>query len=55
MNYKTLRNIILQRRSHRLPHWKDFIRQTLDLVEHPDLLPGLTRKTEKSALEACPL
>ncbi len=55
MNYKTLRNIILQRRSHRLPHWKDFIRQTLDIVEHPELLPGLNRKTEKSALEACPL
>ena len=48
MNYKTLRNVILQRRSHRLPHWKDFIRQTLDIVEHPELLPNLTRKTEKS-------
>lgn len=48
MNYKTLRNVILQRRSHRLPHWKDFIRQTLEIVEHPELLPSLTRKTEKS-------
>jgi hypothetical protein len=55
MNYKTLRNVILQRRSHRLPHWKHFIRQTLDLVQHPELLPGLTRKTEITALEACPL
>jgi hypothetical protein len=42
MNYKTLRNIILQRRTHRLPHWKEFIRQTLDQVEHPELLPELS-------------
>jgi len=47
MNYKTLRNIILQRRTHRLPQWKDFIGQTLALVDHPELLPGLTRKTVK--------
>lgn len=44
MSYKTLRNIILQRRTHRLPHWPEFIRQTLVLVEHPELLPGLERK-----------
>lgn len=44
MSYKTLRNIILQRRTHRLPHWKEFIRQTLSLLDHPELLPGLDRK-----------
>jgi hypothetical protein len=44
MNYKTLRNIILQRRTHRLPHWKEFIRQTLEQIEHPELLPGLKRE-----------
>lgn len=44
MSYKTLRNIILQRRTHRLPHWKEFIRQTLALLDHPELLPGLERK-----------
>lgn len=44
MSYKTLRNIILQRRAHRLPHWKEFIRQTLALLEHPELLPGLDKK-----------
>ncbi len=44
MSYKTLRNIILQRRSHRLPHWKAFITQTLEQVEHPELLPGLREK-----------
>lgn len=42
MSYRTLRNIILQRRTHRLPHWKEFIRQTLQQVDHPDLLPSLT-------------
>lgn len=44
MSYKTLRNIILQRRTHRLPHWKEFIRQVLTVVDHPELLPGLERK-----------
>jgi hypothetical protein len=46
LNYKALRNIILQRRHHRLPHWQSFIRQTLDQVNHPDLLPGLTERKE---------
>ena len=44
MSYKTLRNIILQRRTHRLPHWKEFIRQTLERIGHPELLPGLKRE-----------
>ena len=43
MSYKTLRNIILQRRTHRLPHWKEFIRQVLEVADHPELLPGLKR------------
>jgi hypothetical protein len=47
MNYKTLRNIILQRRTHRLPHWKEFIRQTLEQVEHPELLPELSLRTAR--------
>lgn len=47
MSYKTLRNIILQRRTHRLPHWKEFIRQTLEQASHPELLPGLSAKTAR--------
>jgi hypothetical protein len=47
MNYKTLRNIILQRRTHRLPHWKEFIRQTLEQIEHPELLPALSIRTAR--------
>jgi len=41
MNYKTLRNIVLQRRSHRLPHWKKFCGAVIDQVKHPELLPSL--------------
>lgn len=41
MSYKTLRNIILQRRNHRLPHWRRFIEQVLLQVQHPELLPTL--------------
>lgn len=41
MSYKTLRNIIIQRRKHRLPHWQEFIRSVLRQVEHPELLPEL--------------
>jgi hypothetical protein len=47
MNYKTLRNIILQRRTHRLPHWKEFIRQALEQVEYPELLPELSVRTAR--------
>ena len=39
MSYRTLRNIILQRRHHRLPHWSSFIVQTLEQIEHSELLP----------------
>ena len=44
MSYKTLRNIIIQRRHHRLPHWKMFIQQVLEQLEHPELLPSLESK-----------
>ena len=44
MSYKTLRNIIIQRRHHRLPHWKMFIQQVLEQIEHPELLPSLESK-----------
>lgn len=41
MSYKTLRNIIIQRRHHLLPHWKHFISTILTEVQHPELLPTL--------------
>lgn len=39
MNYKTLRNIILQRKNHRLPHWQSFIYNLQPQLKHPELLP----------------
>ena len=38
MSYKTLQNIIAQRKGHRLKHWEDFTGQILDQIEHPELL-----------------
>jgi len=47
MSYRTLRNIILQRRTHRLPHWRAFIAQVLEQVDHPELLPGLEASSDR--------
>ena len=41
MSYKTLRNLIIQRRKHRLPHWQEFIKSVLSQVKNSELLPGL--------------
>lgn len=40
-NYKVLRNIILQRKKHKLKLWQDFIQDVLDQIQHPELLPSL--------------
>lgn len=37
-NYEVLRNIFQQRRNHPLPHWKRFIEQVTEQVDHPELL-----------------
>jgi hypothetical protein len=37
-NYRTLRNMILQRESHRLQEWQTFISGVLAQVERPELL-----------------
>jgi len=36
LNYKTMRNIIRQRKNHRLPHWKKFIQEILKQSEHAE-------------------
>lgn len=41
LNYAVLRNIILQRKTHRLPEWHYFIREIYSRVNHPELLPKL--------------
>jgi len=38
-SYKTLRNMILQRRNHRLPHWPQFLSTVLKSIQYPELLP----------------
>lgn len=40
MNYKCLRNILLQRTTHRLPQWKFFCKCMREYVQHPELLPN---------------
>ena len=37
-NYKTLRNISMQRRRHRLPHWQEFCRVLDESLSHPQFL-----------------
>ena len=41
MSYKTLRNIILQRRKHKLNNWQMFLRTIIGQISHPELLPSL--------------
>lgn len=38
LNYKTLRNIINQRRGHKLGEWEYFINRVLELVNRPEFL-----------------
>ena len=38
-NYKVLRNMIEQRRNHRLAEWQTFISEVSSQVKHPELLP----------------
>jgi hypothetical protein len=38
LSYKTIKNIIEQRKTHRLPHWKVFIDEVLKQVDHPEFL-----------------
>jgi hypothetical protein len=38
-NYKTMRNIIIQRKNHYLFQWQHFIKCIQEQCEHPELLP----------------
>ena len=40
-NYKTLRNIISQRKNHRLSEWKTFCSEILNQIEHPEFFEDL--------------
>lgn len=39
VSYKTLRNIFLQREMHKLPEWRQFIKEVRSQVKRPWLLP----------------
>lgn len=41
LNYEVVRNMILQRKNHELPHWQEFILGVLSQLEHPELLPKI--------------
>jgi len=41
VNYLTIRNMIKQRSTHRLPHWQQFCQYLKENLEHPELLKGL--------------
>ena len=43
MNYKSLRTIISQRITHKLPEWKIFIYSTTNQCQHPEFLEDLTK------------
>lgn len=38
MSYKTFRNMYLQRKNHRLPHWPKFLAQVFNQLKYPKLL-----------------
>ena len=52
MNYKCIRNIMLQRRDHRLPQWHVFCTYIMKNIEHPELLPTLS---DRQLLDTFPL
>jgi hypothetical protein len=42
VNYKTLRNQIVQRYNHNLIQWQQYIKELYRQLEHPELLPKIT-------------
>lgn len=43
-NYRTLRNMFLQRANHNLAQWQTFINETINQLERPELLPSKEKK-----------
>lgn len=38
IDYKTLRNIVMQRFNHRLPQWRIFCEEVMKKIKHPELI-----------------
>lgn len=47
VDYKTLRNILLQRWNHRWKLWREFCEAVLEQVGYPELLPSFPNNQEK--------
>lgn len=45
-NYKAIRNIMLQRRFHKIPLWKFLIQELLKQVKYPELLPEVNYESK---------
>lgn len=43
-NYRTLRNMFLQRWTHNLAQWQIFIKEVIEQLERPELLPSKEKK-----------
>jgi len=46
VNYKTIRNQIVQRYNHNLSQWQIYIKELYEQLEHPELLPKISLDTE---------
>ncbi len=44
MSYRTLQNIYLQRKNHKLEEWPDFLSQVLNQIEHPEFIKEETNE-----------
>jgi hypothetical protein len=44
VSYKTMRNIINQRKNHRLPHWRKFVNDIMTQCQHPEFFEDLLDK-----------
>ena len=47
-SYKTLRHIMNQRHSHRMPHWRQFCLMVIDQVDHPEFFADIIEKLDAS-------
>ena len=50
-NYKTLRNMFIQRHNHNFTQWEHFICDVYEQVEHPELLPKEAYKKALSVFD----
>ena len=47
MSYKTLQNIYMQRKTHKLREWIDFLFEMLHQIEHPEFIDSFVKERSK--------